>query len=193
MAAAPSYWRFCEGLIDPVASSGVLGELHARPIFSLISDTPDSTKFVSLFSPAAVRALMKTLPLSGRARMNSSGFGANAARPFIDGRHASLIGSWEFILKRTVTACHPDRCLWSKRPLPSFALCTARCSSSPALICGLLSVGDLSSTIDQAGCADTAVNAPTHGQCGGALSEWCEKIMQSRPQARGAGSRASPR
>ena len=74
-------------------SAGVLDQLHARPIFSLISDTPDSTKFVSLFSPAAVRALMKTLPLSGRARMNSSGFGANAARPFIDGRHASLIGS----------------------------------------------------------------------------------------------------
>ena len=82
-----TYWRFCEGLIDPVASSGVL--------------------FVSLFSPAAVRALMKTLPLSGRARMNSSGFGANAARPFIDGRHTSLIGSWEFILKRTITCLSP--------------------------------------------------------------------------------------
>jgi hypothetical protein len=82
-----TYWHFCEGLIDPVASSGMLDQLHARPIFSLISDTPDSTKFVSLFSPVAVRALMKTLPLSGRARMNSSGFGANAARPFIDGRH----------------------------------------------------------------------------------------------------------
>ena len=26
-------------------SSGVLGQLHARPIFSLISDTPDSMKF----------------------------------------------------------------------------------------------------------------------------------------------------
>ena len=36
-------------------SSGVLGQLHARPIFSLISDTPDSMKFVSLVSPAAVR------------------------------------------------------------------------------------------------------------------------------------------
>jgi hypothetical protein len=82
-----TYWHFCEGLIDPVASSGVLDQLHARPIFSLISDTPDSTKFVSLFSPVAVRALMKTLLLSGRARMNYSGFGANAARPFIDGRH----------------------------------------------------------------------------------------------------------
>ena len=36
-----TYWRFCEGLIDPVASSGVLDQLHARPIFSLISDTPE--------------------------------------------------------------------------------------------------------------------------------------------------------
>jgi hypothetical protein len=44
-----TYWHFCEGLIDPVASSGMLDQLHARPIFSLISDTPDSTKFVSLF------------------------------------------------------------------------------------------------------------------------------------------------
>ena len=53
------------------------------------------------------RALMKILLLSGRARMNSSGFGANAARPFIDGRHTSLIGSWEFILKRTATGLSP--------------------------------------------------------------------------------------
>ena len=74
-SSAPSispvtYWRFCEGLIDPVASSGVLDQLHARPIFSLISDTPDSTKFVSLFSPAAVRALTDRIienPLFDRA------------------------------------------------------------------------------------------------------------------------------
>ena len=64
-SSAPSispvtYWRFCEGLIDPVASSGVLDQLHARPIFSLISDTPDSTKFVSLFSPAAVPYLFSS-------------------------------------------------------------------------------------------------------------------------------------
>ena len=35
--------------------------------------------------------------------MNSSDFGANAVMPFIGGRHASLIGSWEFIVKRGVT------------------------------------------------------------------------------------------
>jgi hypothetical protein len=33
-------------------------QLHARAIFSLTSDTPDNTKFVSLFPPAGVSALI---------------------------------------------------------------------------------------------------------------------------------------
>ena len=101
------HYRACGGPIVPVDSSGISGQLQARAILSLISDTPESMKFASLSLPSASMALIKTLPLSGRARMKFSGFGANAARPSIDGRHASLIGSSELMRKRTVTGLSP--------------------------------------------------------------------------------------
>ena len=50
---APPYWCFWQRISRVVASSDVPDQLHARPIFSLISNTPDSTKFVSLFSPGS--------------------------------------------------------------------------------------------------------------------------------------------
>jgi hypothetical protein len=42
---AASYRFFVES-VDPVASFPVRDQLHARAIFSLISDKPDSTTFV---------------------------------------------------------------------------------------------------------------------------------------------------
>ena len=97
-------YRDCKGLMVPVVgSSDMLGQLQARAIFSLISDTPASWKLASLLFPSALRALMNTLPLSGRARMKSTGCGEKAARPSIDDRHTSFTGSCKSIRKRTVT------------------------------------------------------------------------------------------
>jgi hypothetical protein len=67
-------------IVPVVGSSPTLVQLHARAMFSLISDTPASWKLASLLLPSAAIALMKTLPLPGRARMKSSAFGAKAAR-----------------------------------------------------------------------------------------------------------------
>ena len=58
----------------------------------------------SLLLPSAVTALMNTLPLSGRARIKSTGCVAKAARPFIDDRHTSFTGSCKSIRKRTEIA-----------------------------------------------------------------------------------------
>ena len=70
------------------------GQLQARAILSRITDVPEIMKFVSLLLPSDAMARMKILPLSGSARIKSIGFGANAARPFIEERHACWIGSF---------------------------------------------------------------------------------------------------
>ena len=87
--------------------------------------------------------------------MKFSGFGANAARPSIDGRHASLIGSSELMRKRTVTGLSPRLVNLVEKAASVFCslhrkINAASLTTIPALIWGLPSVGDLLSTIDQA-------------------------------------------
>jgi hypothetical protein len=77
------------------------GQLQARAILSRITDVPEIMKFVSLLLPSDAMARMKILPLSGSARIKSIGLGANAARPFIEERHACWIGSF-----RSLSRCH---------------------------------------------------------------------------------------
>ena len=55
---------------------------HARAILFLMSDTLPSLKFPSFIFPSERLVLMKSLPLSGSIRINSTAFEAKAARPF---------------------------------------------------------------------------------------------------------------
>ena len=51
-------------------------------ILFLMSDTLPSLKFPSFIFPSERLVLMKSLPLSGSIRINSTAFEAKAARPF---------------------------------------------------------------------------------------------------------------
>src|SRR5271166_1593072 len=65
---------------------------HACAILFLMSDTLPRLKFASFVFPSERVVLIISLAASGRFRINSTAFEANAARPSIDAFHSSLNG-----------------------------------------------------------------------------------------------------